>query len=84
MDIVKNVREAVQAEIEQAGYRLDEVLYGKEGGMNFLRVIIDKDGIIDLDDCVTVSKLINPILDEKDFIEENYILDVCSKEKGSE
>ncbi len=84
MDIVKNVREAVQAEIEQAGYRLDEVLYEKEGGMNFLRVIIDKDGIIDLDDCVTVSKLINPILDEKDFIEENYILDVCSKEKGSE
>ena len=75
MDIVKNVREAVQAEIEQAGYRLDEVLYEKEGGMNFLRVIIDKDGIIDLDDCVTVSKLINPILDEKDFIEENYILD---------
>ncbi len=84
MDIVKNVREAVQAEIEQAGYRLDEVLYEKESGMNFLRVIIDKDGIIDLDDCVTVSKLINPILDEKDFIEENYILDVCSKEKGSE
>lgn len=84
MDIVKNVREAVQTEIEQAGYRLDEVLYEKESGMNFLRVIIDKDGIIDLDDCVTVSKLINPILDEKDFIEENYILDVCSKEKGSE
>ena len=84
MDIVKNVREAIQAEIEQAGYRLDEVLYEKEGGMNFLRIIIDKDGIIDLDDCVTVSKLINPILDEKDFIEENYILDVCSKEKGSE
>lgn len=84
MDIVKNVREAVQAEIEQAGYRLDEVLYEKEVGMNFLRIIIDKDGIIDLDDCVTVSKLINPILDEKDFIEENYILDVCSKEKGSE
>lgn len=52
--------------------------------MNFLRVIIDKDGIIDLDDCVKVSKIINPILDEKDFIEENYILDVCSKEKGSE
>ena len=46
--------------------------------------IIDKDGIIDLDDCVKVSKIINPILDEKDFIEENYILDVCSKEKGSE
>ena len=52
--------------------------------MNFLRVVIDKEGIIDVDDCVKVSKLINPILDEEDPIEENYILDVCSKEKGCE
>ena len=70
--------------IEENGYILDEVLYVKEDGMNFLRVVIDKEGIIDVDDCVKVSKLINPILDEEDPIEENYILDVCSKEKGCE
>ena len=39
---------------------------------------------MDVEDCVTVSNLINPILDEADPIEDNYILDVCSKEKGSE
>ena len=66
------------------GYILDDVLYVKEDGMNFLRVIIDREGIITVDDCVKVSKLINPILDEEDPIEDNYILDVCSKEKGSE
>ena len=84
MEIVKSVREAIQTEVENLGYRIDDVVYEKEGSMNFLRVIIDKDGIMDLDDCVKVSKIIKPILDEKDFIEENYILDVCSKEKGSE
>ena len=47
-----------------------------------MRVYIDKEGFITIDDCVTVSNLINPILDEKDLIEENYMLDVCSKEKG--
>ena len=41
-------------------------------------------GIIDSDDCVTVRKWINPILDDNDPISDNYILDVCSKEKGKE
>ena len=60
-----------------------EVCHDIEGSMMFLRVIIDKEGGIDIEDCVTVSRLINPILDQEDPIEENYILDVCSKE-GSE
>ena len=55
-----------------------------EGGIKNLRVVIDKNGIIDLEDCITVSKLINPILDEADPIQEFYVLDVCSKEKGCE
>ena len=57
-----------------------DVEYVKEGGQYFLRISIDKEGIIDLEDCVKVSNLINPILDSEDPIEENYILDVCSKE----
>ena len=43
-----------------------------------------KNGIIDVEDCVTVSNIINPIIDANDPIKENYILDVCSKEKGCE
>ena len=81
---IGEIRKLFEDVIEENGYILDEVLYVKEDGMNFLRVVIDKEGIIDVDDCVKVSKLINPILDEEDPIEENYILDVCSKEKGCE
>jgi ribosome maturation factor RimP len=49
-----------------------------------LRIIIDKDGIVDVEDTVKVFHLINPILDENDPVNEAYILDVCSKEKGRE
>ena len=59
-------------------------IFEKEGSTNFLRIVIDKQGFINVDDCVTVCNLINPILDEYDPIEENYMLDVCSKEKGSD
>lgn len=84
MDIVKEVKELIQSPVEDAGYIVDEVLYEKEAGTNFLRIIIDKTGVVDVDDCVTVSNIVNPLLDEKDFIDESYILDVCSKEKGCE
>lgn len=84
MDIVKEVTDLIKPSIEKAGYILSEVAYETETRTNFLRVIIDKNGVIDVDDCVVVSKLIDPLLDEADLIEENYILDVCSKEKGCE
>ena len=84
MEITKKVRSLIEPIVIENGYRIDEVLYEKEGSLYFLRVIIDKDGIINIDDCVIVSKLINPILDEEDPIDDNYILDVCSKETGCE
>ena len=80
METIKKVKSAIEPIINEAGYILDDVQYE----VGNLTVIIDKKGIVDIDDCVTVTKLINPVLDEKDFIEESYVLDVCSKEKGSE
>ena len=84
MDVIAEVSKIIQHKIEDVGYILDEVLYEREDDMNFLRIVIDKNGVVDIDDCVVVSNLINPILDEADLIEESYILDVCSKEKGRE
>ena len=72
----------LKASVEEEGYILDEVLYEKEDGNYFLRVVIDKNGIIDVEDCVTVTRVIDPILDTVDYITDSYILDVCSKEKG--
>jgi ribosome maturation factor RimP len=84
MEVVNKVRELVNEPITKLGYHLDDVLYEKENNMYFLRIVIDKDGFVGLEDCVAVSNLVNPMLDKTDLIKEQYILDVCSKEKGSE
>ena len=75
-DIVTNLIKDI---IENNNYILDSVEYVYEDGNNFLRVVIDKNGFIDIDDCVTVSKLINPILDENGQpIMETKIVDLIS------
>lgn len=83
MSLEDKIKDLIKDDIENSGYILDKVIYEKEGDLYFLRVVIDKHGIISVDDCVEVTKIINPILDLEDPISENYILDVCSKEKGS-
>ena len=82
--IEEEVKKILKEAIEKSGYILDEVRYAKENGVNTLEVIIDKSGYININDCLKVNKIINPILDEADLINESYVLDVCSKEKGSE
>lgn len=84
MDITVKVRNLIEPTLKENGFILDDVVYEKEGKMYFLRIIIDKEGIVNLEDCIFVSKLINPIIDESDPISDNYIMDVCSKEKGCE
>lgn len=84
MDIESKVKKLIEEPIKNNGYILDEVLYVKEDGNYFLRVVIDKNGIIDVNDCVVVTRIIDPILDSVDYITDSYILDVCSKEKGCE
>lgn len=78
------IKNLIEKTIVDSGYILDDVNYVKENGTNFLRIIIDKEGFITVNDCVKVNELIDPILDKIDFIEESYIVDICSKEKGSE
>ena len=84
MEIVEKIRPMIEPIIEQNGYKIDSMEYVKEGSLYFLRVVIDKEGFITVEDCVVVSQLINPILDREDPVSDNYILDVCSKEKGCE
>lgn len=62
--------------------RVDSVKLEKEDNNLFLRIVIDRDEIIDIDTCVEATNIINPILDREDPIEESYILDVSTKEKG--
>lgn len=80
--IEKKVRELIEEEVSKMGITIDSVVYEKEGSNYFLRIVIDRDQIIDIDTCVEVTKVINPLLDDLDVIEESYILDISSKEKG--
>lgn len=82
MKVEDQIKELIESKITELGYILDEVTYTKENNTNFLRVVIDKQGAVDVEDCVIVSRAINPMLDEADLIADSYMLDVCSKEKG--
>ena len=84
MEIEEKVRELLEGPIKESGYILDAVEYGKDGSVNTLTLIIDKEGFINITDCLAVNKIVNPLLDDADLISESYVLDVCSKEKGSE
>ena len=76
------IRKLLEKEVEKVGVRIDSVKLEKEDNNLFLRIVIDRDEIIDLDKCVEVTNIINPILDKADLIEESYTLDVSTKEKG--
>ena len=68
--------------IEQHKFELVDVEYVKEGGTWYLRAYIDKPGGITVDDCEVVNRALSDLLDEKDFIDESYILEVSSPGLG--
>lgn len=76
--IEERVEKLVQPTIEKIGYDLYDVEYAKEGKNYFLRIFIDKPEGIDLEDCEKVSNEINGLLDEADYIKEQYFLEVSS------
>ena len=79
----EKVKELIQKPIEEAGYILDSVSFEKENSANFLRIVVDKQNdYININDCVTINNLLDPIFDKIDFIDDSYIVDICSKEKG--
>ena len=68
--------------VEKYGFELVDVEYVKEGSSFYLRAYIDKPGGITVDDCETVSREFSDKLDEADFIEEAYIMEVSSPGLG--
>ena len=77
-NIEERVESLIKASIEEKGYNLYDVQYVKEGAEYYLRVFIEKDEGISLEDCETVNDIINPILDKADIIKEQYYLEVSS------
>lgn len=80
--IEKKVRELIEKKVNALDVNIDSVVYEKENGNYFLKIVIDSNEGIDVDKCVEVTNLINPLLDEADLIKDSYILDISSKERG--
>ena len=64
--------------VEEAGLELWDVEYVTEAGQRYLRIYLDGPNGIDLDDCERVSRILDPILDEKDPVPDSYIFEVGS------
>ena len=78
MKITQTVAELARPIVEARGCSLWDVEYVREGADYILRVAIDKEGGVDIDDCEAVSRAMDPILDEKDPIPGSYHFEVCS------
>jgi len=80
--IEEKVRNLLEKKVNELGVVIDSIAYENENGNYFLRIVIDSDEGIDLDKCVEVTRLINPLLDDAKIIEDGYTLEVWSKERG--
>ncbi len=76
--IENKVKELIEPIIIELGYSLYDVIYEKEGKDFYLRVFIDSEKGISIDDCENVNNAITDKLDEKDIIKEMYFLEVSS------
>ncbi len=77
-NIEEKVENLLKERIENLGYDLYDVEYAKEGKNYFLRIYIDKPEGIDLQDCEKVNDEISDVLDEANYIKEQYFLEVSS------
>ena len=64
--------------VQEAGFELVDVEYVKEGGTWYLRGYIDKPGGITVNDCEAVSRAFNERLEEEDFVDGSYVMEICS------
>ncbi len=76
--IAEKVFGLIKDTVEAEGVNLWDVKYVKEGASWYLRVILDSEEGISIDDCTNVHHAIDPVLDEADPIKDSYFLEVCS------
>ena len=78
MKVTDFVTQLAKPVVESFGCERWDVEYVREGSERFLRIYLDKDGGIDIEDCEKVPRAMDPILDEKAPIAESYHFEVCS------
>ena len=81
-EILERIKNAIEPSLKKMDIEVTDITYHKETKYNFLTIELDKINGIDLDTIVLATKVINPIIDDLDIIDDSYILDVISKERG--
>ncbi len=76
--ITEQVETLIHPVLDELNYELVDVEFVKEGRDHYLRVSIDKEGGVDLNDCTLASERISEVMDEHDPITQAYYLDVSS------
>ena len=74
----KKLETMLRPVVEDMGYEIVDVEFVKEGPNWYLRVFVDKEGGVSIDDCELISKALEKILDENDPIEQAYFLEISS------
>jgi len=77
-NIEEKVENLIHKTIEDLGYELYDVIYEKEAQDYYLRIFIDKEGGVSIDDCVDLTRAVTKPLDEADPISQSYMLEVSS------
>lgn len=78
MKVTERVWQFAEPIVNELGCSLWDVEYVREGADWFLRLYIDKDGGVDINDCEAVSRAVDPVLDAEDPIPDSYHFEVCS------
>jgi len=76
--------EKVKDKLDYINVFIDDVYITEEGKEKTLTIVLDSNEMIDLKTVVKATRILNPIVDELDFIKDAYTLDVYAKEKGCE
>ena len=76
--LVEQIAEIVKPIAEELSYDIYHIEYVKESGEYYLRIYIEKDGGVSLNDCEALSRRVSDVLDEKDPITDAYFLEVSS------
>lgn len=78
----EKIKNSIEPTLKEMDIEVTDITFRTEGKYHFLTIELDKINGIDLDTIVEATGVINPIIDKLDMIDDTYILDVVSKERG--
>ena len=80
---LETIKNSIKSQMDKMDIEITNISYRNDGKNNFLEIELDKINGIDLNTIVEATNIINPIIDKLDIIDDSYILDIVSKERGN-